>query len=434
MKRDIDLTLTAWKGKAAKKPLIIRGARQVGKTYSISDFGNCHFETFIRLDFERDRSLHKIFDGDLATNRLIMEIEIAAKKKISPGKTLLFLDEIQECERALLSLRYFYEEIPELHVIAAGSMLEFALGNVSFPVGRVSFAWMYPLAFHEFLISSGQELLAETLPTISDFKPVSKSIHGKIIEQLRIYLLTGSMPEAVKRYCLNASLQDCFSVHDDIYQSYLQSLVKYRRRADVESLDHLMRSVPKHIGKQLKYTHLDRDRRIEKTKTSLQILERALIIHLVKSSSALGFPLQADASAKVMKPLFLDVGLMQHICGINPQHLLREKDLSNIYRGSVTEQFVGQELLAAGGSENGKMFYWSRPQKSSSAEVDYLYIKDGEILPLEVKSGPAGKLRSLHLFLNEHPHVKRGYVMSPMAYDKQQVDKIIFIPVYTRFA
>lgn len=433
MKRDIDRTLTSWKDKTSRKPLIIRGARQVGKTWSVGEFGSRHFETFIRLDFERDRSIHKIFDGDLATRRLIMEIEVYAGKRISPGKTLLFLDEVQECERALSSLRYFYEEIPELHVIAAGSMLEFAMGNVSFPVGRVSFAWMYPMVFHEFLIASGQDILAQTLPTISDFKPISKNIHAKIMEQLRIYLLTGGMPEAVKRYCSTASLEDCYTVHDDIYQSYLQSLVNYHRRADIDSLDHLMRSIPMHVGSRIKYTRLDPDRRIDKTKTSLQILERALILHLVRSSSGSGLPLQAGASAKVMKPLFLDVGLMQHICGINPQVLLREKDLSNIYKGAVTEQFVGQHLLTAGGSENGKMFYWARPQKSSSAEVDYLYVKNGEIFPIEVKSGPAGKLRSLHIFLNEHPNVKQGYVMSPMVYDKQQVDKLTFIPVYTRF-
>ena len=194
-----------------------------------------------------------------------------------------------------------------------------------------------------------------------------------------------------------------------------------------------MRSLPSHVGSQIKYTRLDPERRIEKTKTSLQILERALLLHMIKSSDATGLPLNANVSSKVMKPLFLDVGLMQYNCGIQPSDILKAKDLSNVYRGALAEQFVGQELLAAGGSENFKLFYWSRAKKSSSAEVDYLYVKNSRIFPIEVKSGPAGKLKSLHLFINEHPSVEKGYVMSPVVFERQDVDKFMFIPVYTRF-
>ncbi|SDU57118.1 ATP-binding protein [Desulfobacula phenolica] len=433
MKRDIDTQLVEWKKSEFRKPLVIRGARQVGKTYSVCRFGETHFETFIKLDFERDRTIHRIFEGDLSTEKMILELEVHANISITPGKTLLFLDEIQECERALLSLRYFYEEIPKLHIIAAGSMLEFTLGSISFPVGRISFEWMRPMTFHEFLNASGREILADKLPCISNFSPVSETIHLKIIEQLKRYILTGGMPEAVKRYCRTGSLTQSFVVHEEIYQSFLQSLVKYQKRADIDSLDHLMRSVPSHVGSQIKYTRLDPDRRIEKTKTSLHILERALLLHIIKSSDATGLPLNATASSKVMKPLFLDVGLMQYCCGINPSDVLKEKNLSNVYKGALAEQFVGQELLAASGSENFKLFYWSRAKKSSSAEVDYLYVKDGRIWPIEVKSGPAGKLKSLHIFLNEHPHVEKGYVMSPVSFERQDVDKLTFIPVYTRF-
>ena len=433
MKRDIDTNLVDWKKSEFRKPLIIRGARQVGKTYSVCRFGENHFETFIKLDFERDRTSHRIFQEDLSAEKLILEIEVHSDTRIDPGKTLLFFDEIQECERALLSLRYFYEEIPELHIIAAGSMLEFTLGSISFPVGRTSFEWMRPMTFYEFLNASGKQILADNLPCISNFRPVSDTIHFKIIEQLKLYLLTGGMPEAVKRYSRTGSLTQSFTVHEEIYQSYLQSLGKYKTRADIDSLDHLMRSLPSHVGSQIKYTRLDPERRIEKTKTSLQILERALLLHIVKSSDATGLPLNANVSSKVMKPLFLDVGLMQYNCGIQPSDILKAKDLSNVYRGALAEQFVGQELLAAGGSENFKLFYWSRAKKSSSAEVDYLYVKNSRIFPIEVKSGPAGKLKSLHLFINEHPSVEKGYVMSPVVFERQDVDKFMFIPVYTRF-
>ncbi len=433
MKRTIDSKLIDWKTQIFRKPLIIRGARQVGKTFSISQFGETSFKSIIKLDFERNRSIHKIFDQDLSVQKIIQDIEIFSETKITPGETLLFFDEIQECERALLSLRYFYEEVPDLHVIAAGSMLEFALGKISFPVGRVSFEWMQPMTFYEFLTASGKNILADQLPCISNFKPVNEFVHQKIIDQLKIYFLTGGMPEAVSRYCLTGSVSDSFTVHEEIFQAYLQSLIKYYRRADIDSLDHIMRTTPSFVGSQIKYTRLDPDRRIEKTKTSLQILEKALILQIIRASNANSLPLSAGASAKKFKPLFLDIGLMQYNSGVSAIDVMEAKDLSHVYRGALAEQFVGQEMYAAEGSENKKMYYWARDKKSSSAEIDYLYVNNGNVFPIEVKSGPKGKLKSLHLFLKEHPKINTGYVMSPIAFEKQSVDNIVFIPIYTRF-
>jgi len=433
MDRNIDLKLSDWKTQAFRKPLIIRGARQVGKTYSVSTFGKTCFESFIKLDFERNRSIHKIFNQDLSVQQIIRDIEIFSEQKITAGKTLLFFDEIQECERALLSLRYFYEDMPELHVIAAGSMLEFALGKVSFPVGRVSFEWMMPMTFYEVLKASQKDMLADQLPCISDFRPVSEFVHQKIIDQLKIYFLTGGMPEAVKRYCQTGSLSDSFAVHEEIFQAYLQSLVKYYRRADIDSLDHIMRTAPSFVGSQIKYTRLDPDRRIEKTKASLQILENALILQIIRSSNANALPLSVGLAAKKMKPLFLDIGLMQYHSGVQPMDVMAANDLSHLYRGALAEQFIGQEMYAAGGAENQKMYYWARDKKNSSAEIDYLYVKDGNIFPIEVKSGPKGKLKSLHIFLEEHPNIETGCVMSPVAFERQRVENIVFIPIYTRF-
>ncbi|MFH2091144.1 MAG: ATP-binding protein [Pseudomonadota bacterium] len=433
MIRQIDRRLVDWKNSDFRKPLIVRGARQVGKTYSICEFGKAHFETFVKLDLERDRTSHRIFEGDLSARKLIEELEIHTNQRIIPGKTLLFFDEIQESERALLSLRYFYEQLPELHVIAAGSMLEFALGEISFPVGRVSFDWMRPMTFYEFLKALDKKILADQLPCISDVILISQTAHLKIMEQLKLYFLCGGMPEAVNRYVQTGSLTQSSIVHEEIYHSYLQSLVKYNKRADIDSLDHILRAIPSHVGTQLKYTGLDPDRRIDKTKTSLQILEQALLLQIIKSCPAKGLPLNIKTSSKVMKPLFLDIGLMQYHCGIRASDIMGANDLSGIYKGALAEQFVGQELLAAGGSENYKLFYWSRAKKSSSAEIDYLYIKQGAICPIEVKSGPAGKLKSLHIFLHEHPDVKQGYVMSSTVFEQQHVDKMVFIPVYTRF-
>ncbi len=187
------------------------------------------------------------------------------------------------------------------------------------------------------------------------------------------------------------------------------------------------------VGSQIKYTKLDPDRRIEKTKTSLRILEKALILQIIQSSNANNLPLSTGLSIKKFKPLFLDIGLMQYNSGVSAMEVIEAKDLSHVYQGALAEQFVGQEMYAAGGSENRKMYYWARDKKSSSAEIDYLYIKNGNLFPIEVKSGPKGKLKSLHIFLEEHPKIKTGYVMSPIAFEKQRLDNIIFIPIYTRF-
>jgi uncharacterized protein len=435
MKRIIDPKLAEWKTSRFRKPLIIRGARQVGKTYSVTRFGQTRFDTFLSIDFERDRTVHRIFEQDLSAARLIMELEVWFNTRIIPGTTLLFFDEIQECPRAVLSLRYFYEERPDLHIIAAGSMLEFTLGEVSFPVGRVSFEWMRPMTFYEFLNALDLDLLAEKMPHVFDENPVpvSPAIHTRLIEQLKRYLVTGGMPEAVERYRQTGSLVQSAAVHEEIFQSYLQSLIKYNQRADADSLDLLMRSLPRHVGSQIKYTRLAPDQRIEKTKTSLDILEKALIVQTASAADAAGLPLNAHISAKKIKPLFLDVGLMQYVCGIDPAAILADRDLSLIYKGALAEQFVGQELLAAGGSENGKLFYWARNKKNSNAEVDYLAVHQGTVFPIEVKSGPAGKLKSLHLFLAEHPQVTKGIVMSPAGPDCQQIEKLFFLPIYARF-
>jgi len=194
-----------------------------------------------------------------------------------------------------------------------------------------------------------------------------------------------------------------------------------------------MRTTPSFVGSQIKYTRLDPDRRIEKTKTSLQILEKALIHQMIRSSNANSLPLSTGISQKKIKPLFLDIGLMQCNSGVSARDVMEAKDLSHVYRGALAEQFVGQEMYAAGGSENQRMYYWTRDKKSSSAEIDYLYVNSGNIFPIEVKSGLAGKLKSSHLFLGEHQNIETGYVMSPIAFEKQNVDNIVFIPIYTRF-
>lgn len=433
MKRNITEKLITWKDSPSRKPLIIRGARQVGKTYAVKEFGKEHFSSLVVLDFERDRSLIPIFEKDLNPQKIIFELEIYTGKRIIPGITLLFFDEIQASERALMSLRYFYEEMPDLHIIAAGSLLEFAMSSISFPVGRVTFEWMRPLTFKEFLEGCGKNILAENLPGIFEEQTVSQTLHSSLIEQLRLYFIVGGMPEAVKKFLDTNSLAEVRKIHDDIIHSYFQSLAKYNSKADIESLERVMNSVPSKVGSRVKYTHIDPDKRIETTKTSLNILEKALVIHLIHSTNTSELPLGADRQAKIFKPLFLDIGLMQHMCGIDPKESLKAADLNNVYKGAVAEQFVGQELLAAGGSENFNLYYWSRQKKSSTAEVDFVFVRNGKIYPVEVKSGSSGRMKSMHIFLEEHPTTEKGFVLSSSVYEKQTVDRLFFAGIYSKF-
>lgn len=403
----------------------------MGKTFTIKEFGKNYFPSMIVIDFERNRAVHSIFEKDLDPFKMIQELEIFVGQKITPGKTLLFFDEIQVCERALMMLRYIYEEIPKLHVVAAGSLLEFAMSSISFPVGRITFEWMRPMTFREFLLANGKEILIQKLPSVFEPEAISTTLHHAVMEELRLYLIVGGMPEAVKRYIDTNSLATVKEVHDDIVNSYLESLAKYNARANIESMEHLMKAVPSSVGSQIKYTHLDSDRRIEVTKASLRILEKALLVHLIHSTNVSGLPLGASASSKVFKALFLDIGLMQHICGIDPFETINSSDLTSVYKGAVAEQFVGQELLVSGGSENLKLYYWNRMKKGSTAEVDFVISRGGKIYPVEVKSGAAGRMRSMHQLLSEHDEIEKGFVLSSDIYEKQAFGKLIFMPMYS---
>lgn len=431
MKRFFEEKLKAWKDAPARKPLVIRGARQVGKTFTVRETAKKFFQSLVLIDFERNRSVHSIFKKDLNPFKMVQELEIFTGQKITPGKTLLFFDEIQACERALMMLRYLYEEIPQLHVVAAGSLLEFAMNSISFPVGRVTFEWMRPMTFREFLLAGGNEVLLENLPSVFDPKPVSGILHHTVMEELRRYFIVGGMPEAVKRYLDSGSLTAVKKVHDDIIQSYLESFAKYSTRANMESLAHLMKSVPSSVGSQIKYTHLDPDKRVEVTKSALTILEKALLVHLIRSTNLSGLPLGANESAKVFKALFVDIGLMQHVCGIDPLETINSADLNIVYRGALSEQFVGQELLACGGSENSQLYYWNRMKKGSMAEVDFVISRGAKIYPVEVKSGSAGKMRSMHQLLSEHPEIEKGFVLSSDIFEKQSIGKLVFMPLYS---
>jgi len=431
MRRLIEDDLKKWKESKYRKPLIVRGARQVGKTYSLQKFGQDFFANTVVLDFDRNPRHKEIFAGELSPEKLVRNIEIAGNARIIPGQTLLILDEIQECPKALLSLRFFHEELPELHVASAGSLLELAVGDISFPVGRVEFLWLRPLGFKEFLWANGQNLLADALPTPGDCRPVTPPMNRQFLDHLRDYYFVGGLPEAVARFVATKSFQEVKAVHINLIETYQQSFHKYSAKIDKDSLLKLLHQIPAQVGKQIKYSRLDPDRRIEKTKASLDILERSLLIHIVRNAPGSRLPLGASASDRVFKMIFLDIGLMQTCCGVQPYYLTEGADLIQTFQGALAEQFVGQELLASGlGSEQGKLYYWQRAAKSSNAEVDYLIVRGNRIIPIEVKNAPSGRLRSLHLFLKENPDSPVGLVLSTAGHETISRDRLRFVPLY----
>ena len=428
MKRLIEKTLSDWKNSRRRKPLIVRGARQVGKSYTITEFGKRYFRNCFIIDFERDPKFRHIFEDDLNPAGIISDLELATGQRIVPDQTLIFFDEIQECPRALMALRYFYEEMPSVYIIAAGSLLEFAMGDISFPVGRVQFAELYPLNFLEFQMALGNEKAIDYL-TGAPAK-LSESSHQFLLDQLKDYFFVGGMPEAVKSYSETRSVSSAIEVQGEICNSLKQDFTKYNPHVDKQCLTEVFTSLAKNVGRQTKYASLSEGYSNPTIKKAYQTLVQAKLISKVNSVNPRGLPLSIMTS-KVFKSSLLDIGIMNYLCGIYKTDEYFRSDLLGIYRGAMAEQFVGQEIIS---SQNNELYYWSRQAKSSTAEVDYVISVNEKIIPVEVKSASAGRLRSLHQYLKEYPNCKSGYVFSSNKYSELPEQKLKFLPLYFAYS
>lgn len=431
MKRTIEQDLLQWKNSEHRKPLVLRGARQVGKTYTINEFGKNHFNSFITLDFEKEPRLASIFSGDLLPVKIFERILIERNIEAEPEDTLLFFDEIQLCPRGLISLRYFFEEMPQLCIIAAGSLLEFSLNEASFPVGRVEFRWMFPMTFPEFLDAGGNDRLHEALPDISTVKPVDEFIHSKLLELLKVYFVVGGMPEAVSRYLQKGKLTAAVQVHKDLCSAYIEDFAKYNSRIDRFLLEKIFRNIPALTGSHLKYSHLAEGYRNEKIKTGFDVLTKSLIVYPVIATTG-HLPLLRSSNEKIFKTVFLDIGLMHYLCGISVGDTLDTGNITGIFHGALAEQFIGQQLTASLSSEYPEVYFWNRLKKSSQAELDYLITRGNRPIPIEVKGGSSGSLKSLHLFFETFPDVEKGYVFSHRNIAEIKEQRIKFVPLYCR--
>ena len=424
MKRYASKELRDWVSKPRRKPLLVRGARQVGKTWLIDELGNQEFHNYIKIDFEESPGFRSLFDGELDPQLICSELEIRTGVDIEARKTLLFFDEIQACPRAIMALRYFYEKMPDLHVIAAGSLLEFVFSDISFPVGRIQTMDIQPLTFSEFLLAVGYAKAAEICN--SPIAEVSDATHEFLIDQLRIYWLVGGMPECVDVYTTTNSIIAATEVQDEIIETYQLDFNKYRPRTDISCLKTVFSSVAAQVVLQIKYTGLASDFTIPTIKKAFESIQLARIASKIKAISNPGFPMEVKASEKKFKSIFLDIGLMNRTMSLEYNEAFIHKNLLSIYKGQLAEQFVGQEFEAL---NRRQLYYWARDAKNSNAEIDFLEVREGRFIPVEVKDGPSGRLRSLHIFRDQYqPPYSVVFHSGPTGILKD--DLIIFLPLY----
>ncbi len=425
MKRLVETQLIQWKDSVRRKPLILRGARQVGKTWLVENVLAKEFDNLVKIDFEKQSELHVHFSQNLEPKKILSYLELTTGR-IIPGRTLLFFDEIQACPRAIMALRYFYEEMPELHIVAAGSLLEFAFGEISIPVGRVQYLSVYPMTFYEYLLAVDKAVMAENSLVSPD--RIAEPIQTMILEELRRYFFIGGMPECIKTWKSTTSMLETFSVQSEVIESYRDDFSKYKPHVNTACLDAVFLNAAKSVGEQLKYSRLSVGHSGHTNRKAFDLLVKAKVIQKIPACDPSGLPLGATANQKKFKASMLDIGLFQRLCQVPVELELQQENLLSMYRGKLAEQFVAQELLAWYGPE---LFYWSRDVRGSNAEVDYLVVCGGRIYPIEVKSGAGGSMRSLHLMLAKYPDCPKGLVLYSGTTSSLPKQKLEFRPIYS---
>lgn len=399
-KRIIIIELEKWRRAVLRKPLIIRGARQVGKTTLVNQFAK-QFNQYIYLNLElaKDKAPFEQFSSiENLVNTLFFLKNLSLANK---HNTLLFIDEIQEVPKALTLLRYFQEEYPEIAVIAAGSMLESLFDkNLSYPVGRVDYLVIRPVSFPEFLEAMGETSALEQLKQI----PLASFAHSKLLELYHIYALIGGMPEIVQHYTKNKDLVALGPIYDALITGYLDDVEKYAaNNSQMQHIRHCIKSSFSEAGRRITFEGFGNSAyKSREMGESIRTLEKALLVQLIYPNTSTSLPILPDLK-KSPRLQILDSGLLNYFVGIQ-KDIIGTRDLNSIYQGTLIEHLTGQELLASQFKALSSLHFWVREKKESNAEVDFIYLLDGQIYPIEVKSGKEGKLKSLHLFMDQTTH------------------------------
>jgi uncharacterized protein len=400
LQRKIISQLENWASSADRKPLILRGARQVGKTTVIEQFAT-QFDQYININLER-KAEKDAFKNYTTINELVKQLFFIKQKLYSQKeKTLLFIDEIQEVPEALNLLRYFYEDTPEIFVIAAGSLLEFVFRkDINIPVGRVENILLNPFSFEEFLMALNDETALEQLHQI----PMSNFAHERMLQLFNKYILIGGMPEAVKKYIQHEDLKLLDKTYENLLTGYLEDVKKYANsNVQAQIIRNVMRNSFEQAGQRITYVGFGNSNYNSKeVKEALSLLEDARLLHVVYPLTTTTRPIEWNYKKKPRLHL-LDIGLVNYFKGIQKEIMLAT-DLEKVYKGSIIEQIVGQEMIAYQTSILYKPNFWVREKNESSAEIDYLYIDGEKIIPIEVKAGATGKLKSLHIFMDTASH------------------------------
>jgi uncharacterized protein len=428
LKRTIDEELFLWKLAEKRKPLMLRGARQVGKTSTVKNLAK-HFNSFVEINFDEQPSYSSIFEKNLSVFEVCEQLSVVTNTPIVAGETLLFLDEIQTCIPAMSMLRYFYEKMPELHVIAAGSLLEFALAEIpSFGVGRVRSIYMYPLSFREFLMANGQLMLLEHLNKARVSKPLSELVHQKLLNLYKKFLIIGGMPEAVSVYVNSNDLLEVQRVLNDLVLSLQADFAKYKASVTSARLVEVFNAIAQQVSTKFTYSYPNATLNNMQIKSAIELLKMAGLVYSVTHSAANGIPLGAEINPRKTKYLIFDTGIFQRLLGLNIADLLVNDDFNAINKGHIAELFVGLELLKAENCyQKIDLYYWQREAKNSQAEVDYVCQFNNAVVPIEVKAGTKGSMQSMYLFLKEKK-IQQGFRLSLENFSS--IEQIGILPIY----
>jgi uncharacterized protein len=395
MKRKAYSDLLKWKSSKSRKPLLLQGARQVGKTYLVNEFANNEYSEFFYFNFEKKPDLIPLFKGSLDPAEIIQKLSLYMGKKISSKETLIFFDEIQVCPEAITSLKYFYESAPQYHLIAAGSLLGVSVGKSgSFPVGKVNFMTLYPMSFTEFLSAFDDELASEYI-SLGKLEKIDEVNHNRLNEKFRLYLYLGGMPEVLQSYKDNKDIIECRNIQKDILKAYKNDFSKYAHPEQAVRTAEVWDSLPYQLSKENKkfrFSEVAKNARSSTYGLTITWLKNAGLVYPAYNVSVPKIPLSGYSDKSKFKLYMLDTGLMSATLGLRSEMILEPNLLFSEYNGAFIENFIASEITRSGVEE---LFYWTSEGK---AEVDFLILSSNKIYPLEVKSGSSRNLKSLRVY------------------------------------
>ena len=407
--RIIDRHLKEWAERPVHKPVLLRGARQVGKSTAVRHLGES-FKYFVEINLEKQPDYIELFKKDLDVKRIVPQMAAMSGTPIIANETLLFIDEIQESQEAIMALRYFKEDMPNLHVVAAGSLLEFVLDDIpTFGVGRIHSMYMFPMTFDEFLQANGEQLLLDARRQANADSPLPTPLHDKLVGLVRTFMLVGGMPESVAKWAETHDYLQCQEVQDDIIIGYESDFPKYKKKIAPQLLAATMRSAATQVTNKFVYAQVPGNNKTADVKKALDLLIKAGIVIPVTHTDANGLPLGDEADESYRKLLLLDTGLMLRLLNMTmgntstiTTHILTATAADLVNKGPMAEMLAGLELLHYRSPNlRHDLFYWVRQAKNSLAEIDYLLSRDMQVLPLEVKAGVQGGMKSLWDFMRD---------------------------------